>query len=362
MCEHTTVQQLESMSWCRHCGAICGGDHPDWRLPEDHPDWRLPKHEQYEARLAAMCPICNFGDPLPIERKADGHKICRWSCGHRIEQKDTLTDDEIELALRRAESYLAGGNSPPLRPDTTPMLARTVRTLYAHVEKMRPVYNLARRWCNRPEDVLREGGEVFANDAALWIELRKRVAAAALVEPNVAAALVEPNVAPKDDPTSTLALALLRDQRQTLIADWACKAFGEAEATDISQRALRLLEEAIEAFQACKGDEALALKLVKFVFARPPGWASQELGGVAVTILALAAALGVSADQEECREINRVLSKPISEFTARNERKNAAGFRMDLPKLPCPWAGCPTPESCNDTQHARNTCAGPEVP
>lgn len=47
----------------------------------------------------------------------------------------------------------------------------------AEVERTRPVCELARRWCKRPESVLRQGSEVLANDAELWRELRARVAA-----------------------------------------------------------------------------------------------------------------------------------------------------------------------------------------
>jgi NTP pyrophosphatase (non-canonical NTP hydrolase) len=121
---------------------------------------------------------------------------------------------------------------------------------------------------------------------------------------------------------------LARDERQRRVTEWARAAFGEAEATGLAQRGVRLLEEAIEAFQACGGDEAIAHKLVAYVFARPVGTVGQELGGVAVTVLALAAAAGVSADEEECREIHRVLSKPLQEFTQRNANKNAAGFKI----------------------------------
>ena len=121
---------------------------------------------------------------------------------------------------------------------------------------------------------------------------------------------------------------LSRDERQTTVAHWAQSAFGHDQATSLPQRGLRLLEEAIEAFQACGGDEAMAHKLVSFVFSRPPGTVGQELGGVAVTTLALAAAAGLSAEEEECREIHRVLSKPIREFTERNANKNAAGFKI----------------------------------
>lgn len=124
-----------------------------------------------------------------------------------------------------------------------------------------------------------------------------------------------------------------RDQRQATVFAWAKMAFGEAEASSLPQRGLRLLEEAIEAFQACGGDEAIAHKLVTFVFARPAGTVGQELGGVAVTTLALAAAAGLSADEEECREVHRVLNKPVREFSERNASKNAAGFLVAAPTM-----------------------------
>ena len=122
---------------------------------------------------------------------------------------------------------------------------------------------------------------------------------------------------------------LSRGTRQEKVAIWAEQAFGRDQATSLPQRGVRLLEEAIEAFQACGGDEAMAHKLVSFVFARPPGEVGQELGGVAVTVLLLAAAAGLSADEEECREVHRVLTKPVGEFTARNASKNAAGFLVE---------------------------------
>ena len=185
---------------------------------------------------------------------------------------------------------------------------------------------------------------------------------------------------------------LSRDQRQTALSEWAEAAFGHDQSTSLPQRGLRLLEEAIEAFQACGGDEAMAHKLVAFVFARPAGTVGQELGGVAVTTLLLAAAAGLSAEEEEGREIHRVLSKPVREFTERNANKNAAGFLVEtapvasatdvhdpdelvarvrqqvaaakdlrveamerqgrsLSVARCPWAGCSTPMDCDGTRH-----------
>jgi|SRR6185295_6379885 len=117
-----------------------------------------------------------------------------------------------------------------------------------------------------------------------------------------------------------------RSRRQLLIAAWAKASFGEAEATSIPQRGVRLLEEAVELYQACGGDEAMAHKLVTYVFGRDKGTVGQELGGVAVCALLVAEAAGLSADEEEAREIFRILGKPTKHFTERNANKNAAGF------------------------------------
>lgn len=119
-----------------------------------------------------------------------------------------------------------------------------------------------------------------------------------------------------------------RDDRQTVVFEWAKAAFSVEEVSNIAQRGLRLLEESLEAFQSCGGDEESAHKLVTYVFNRPVGEIGQELGGVGVTLLALAAAAGLSAEAEEKREVDRILSKPIEEFTKRNKAKNAAGLLM----------------------------------
>lgn len=118
-----------------------------------------------------------------------------------------------------------------------------------------------------------------------------------------------------------------RDARQARVFEWANAAFTEVQATSLPQRSLRLLEEAIELYQACGGDMLQAGHLLHYVFGRPPGQVGQELGGVGVCVLALAAAAGLSADAEERREAERVLSKPPAHWAARNKAKNDAGFR-----------------------------------
>lgn len=148
-----------------------------------------------------------------------------------------------------------------------------------------------------------------------------------------------------------------RDRRQAKVFAWAKAAFSVEQATSLRQRGLRLLEEAIETLQAVGGDPAQAHRLVDYVFGRPVGELGQELGGVSVCLLALAAAAGLSADAEEQREVERVLAKPLEEFAKRNAAKNAAGFlaqpipRTDLAATPAPAAATPPPvcSTCNDT-------------
>jgi hypothetical protein len=120
--------------------------------------------------------------------------------------------------------------------------------------------------------------------------------------------------------------AATRNERQKRVAEWCAAAFGAEHQSSVPQRGLRFLEEAIEAYQALGGDLPQAHKLLDYVFAKEPGELSQELGGVGITVLALAAAAGISADAVEAAELARVLSKPLAWFRARNKVKNDAGF------------------------------------
>lgn len=119
-----------------------------------------------------------------------------------------------------------------------------------------------------------------------------------------------------------------RNKRQEIVHDWCKAAFSHEHATNVTQRGIRLLEEAIEAYQATGGTAEMAHKLVDYIFARPVGELGQELGGVGVTLLALAAAAGLSAEFEEAREVDRVLAKPLEHFAARNRIKDEAGFKV----------------------------------
>ena len=113
-----------------------------------------------------------------------------------------------------------------------------------------------------------------------------------------------------------------RDDRQRRVLAWACDAFGVEEATSVCQ-----LEEAIELAQAAAVPRKTVHELMIYVYDRDPGELTQEVGGVSVTLLALCAALGVSADGVESDEVRRIMSKPPEYWAARNAKKNAAGFK-----------------------------------
>jgi NTP pyrophosphatase (non-canonical NTP hydrolase) len=119
-----------------------------------------------------------------------------------------------------------------------------------------------------------------------------------------------------------------RDHRQAETHAWCVAAFGDYDARSIPQRGLRLVEEAIELAQACGCDPAMLHRLIDHVYAKPVGELRQELGGLGVTLLALAQATGLSADDAEVREIERVRAKPLAHFAARNAAKKAAGFHV----------------------------------
>lgn len=119
-----------------------------------------------------------------------------------------------------------------------------------------------------------------------------------------------------------------RDRRQAQVYTWAKAAFGKSHVVSIEQRSIRFLEEAIELAQSGGCTEEIAHKLVSFVFARPVGTMASEIGGVGITLLCLAQAAHMSADECEVAEFLRVLDKPLEHFAARNKAKNQAGFNV----------------------------------
>lgn len=131
----------------------------------------------------------------------------------------------------------------------------------------------------------------------------------------------------------TLMTSPIRNTRQATVFAWGSKAFGREQMNSPRQRGLRFMEEAIELAQALDVDLGQLHKLLDYVYGRPKGEPAKELGGVGVTMLALAQCLNLSAEHTECVEVRRILAEPIEKFTARNQDKNDAGF---VAKEPAP--------------------------
>jgi hypothetical protein len=87
--------------------------------------------------------------------------------------------------------------------------------------------------------------------------------------------------------------------------------FGAEIAADKSIRNHRFLEEALELVQANGCSQSEAHQLVEYVFGRPIGDPDQEMGGVMVTLAALANASGLLMWHAGVRELQRVWQPEI---------------------------------------------------
>lgn len=103
------------------------------------------------------------------------------------------------------------------------------------------------------------------------------------------------------------------------------------------ERAMRLLEEAIELAQA----EGITLDMVNrqadYVFSRPVGDSSQEAAGVAVCLLGWCAATGRTMLGLAQQELRRIEEKPISQIrgsVARKTDKDLIRFDRTLTEIP----------------------------
>jgi len=118
-----------------------------------------------------------------------------------------------------------------------------------------------------------------------------------------------------------------RDNRQRAVLQWVIETFGEPAAAPM-ERALRVLEEAVELAQAEGLTRDRAIDVVEYVFGKPAGTPSQEAGGLGVTLLAYCEARSLSADEAEQREFDRVMAVDPAQFRARHNKKAEAGIAV----------------------------------
>jgi NTP pyrophosphatase (non-canonical NTP hydrolase) len=118
------------------------------------------------------------------------------------------------------------------------------------------------------------------------------------------------------------------DYLQYRVAGWVRRTFGMSTLQNRKERALRLVEEAVEFAQAVGVEFALIDKIVPYVYGRPAGEVEQELGGVATTLFAAAESCGVQLSAVAEREVYRVEMKDPNHFRKRNAEKRKSGVGL----------------------------------
>jgi GNAT superfamily N-acetyltransferase len=124
-------------------------------------------------------------------------------------------------------------------------------------------------------------------------------------------------------------ISTIRAVRAEMVGKWVALCFGES-AMSPTERARRLLEEAIELAQAEGVTLAETLKMASFVYAKPVGEPKQEAGGVALCLLGWAYGRGVDLDAIELEEIRRVMAKSPEFFRQRQAVKAEAGLSQKV--------------------------------
>lgn len=96
---------------------------------------------------------------------------------------------------------------------------------------------------------------------------------------------------------------------QSRVQPWLLECFGEEVASDVEERKVRFLEEALELVQSSGCTPDVAHNLVDYVFSREVGEMRQEVGGVMVTLASFCLSHGIDMHQEGKTELERVWTK-----------------------------------------------------
>jgi hypothetical protein len=112
----------------------------------------------------------------------------------------------------------------------------------------------------------------------------------------------------------------LRETFQSRVQPWLLECFGASIAADKVERNHRFLEEALELVQACGCTREEAHQLVDYVYGRPVGEQTQEVGGVMVTLAALCLAQDMNMHDAGETELARIWKK-IGQIRAKQAAK-----------------------------------------
>jgi hypothetical protein len=107
---------------------------------------------------------------------------------------------------------------------------------------------------------------------------------------------------------------------QIRVLPWLYECFGAVIPFDKTERNHRFFEESAELVQACGLTRSEAHQLVDYVFDRPAGEPSQEVGGVMVTLAALCLANAMDMDAAGETELARIWTK-VEQIRAKQAAK-----------------------------------------
>ena len=115
--------------------------------------------------------------------------------------------------------------------------------------------------------------------------------------------------------------------QQTRVKEWIASRLGPEHMTP-RERALRVLEEALELAQSEGVIMPDAFRLLQHVFGRPAGDPQQEAGAVGVCLMGWCAARGLDHKAVVEQEIERIEARTISEVRESVERKRREGLTV----------------------------------
>lgn len=111
---------------------------------------------------------------------------------------------------------------------------------------------------------------------------------------------------------------------QLRVQEWLLACFGSDRLANKREGSFRFIEESLELVQASGLSKDDALKMVEYVYSRPPGETYQEVGGVVITLHALAIVL--DHDIDACGEVElQRCWKNIEKIRAKQMAKELKG-------------------------------------
>ncbi len=119
---------------------------------------------------------------------------------------------------------------------------------------------------------------------------------------------------------------------QARVTAWMDQCFLPSLYSNMTERGDRLLEEVLELLQATGYDRSRVATLVDYVYGRPAGEPSQEVGGVMVTLAGFCWIAGLDMHADGERELIRITQPEVmAKIRAKQEAKNALHFDTPLP-------------------------------